>query len=128
MQTIKAIYPGTFDPLTNGHLDLIARGSKIVGELVVAILRNAEKGEPLFTVDERREMIFEATRQFARSWRPTGVAAVGIELVYLSTDPPIRLLRRVIPPLRLGSISLDLSIVILLLGILALYWVVLSLG
>ena len=64
MQTIKAIYPGTFDPLTNGHLDLIARGSKIVGELVVAILRNAEKGEPLFTVDERREMIFEATRQF----------------------------------------------------------------
>jgi YggT family protein len=72
--------------------------------------------------------VIEATRQFARSWRPAGVAAVGIELVYLSTDPPIRLLRRLIPPLRLGSISLDLSIVILLLGILALYWVVLSLG
>jgi pantetheine-phosphate adenylyltransferase len=60
----KAIYPGTFDPLTNGHLDLIARGAKIVDELVVAILRNTEKGEPLFTVEERREMIFEATRQF----------------------------------------------------------------
>ena len=44
MHTVKAIYPGTFDPLTNGHLDLIARGAKIVDELVVAILRNSEKG------------------------------------------------------------------------------------
>lgn len=64
MHTVRAIYPGTFDPLTNGHLDLIARGSKIVDELVVAILRNSEKGAPLFTVPEREEMIFEATRQF----------------------------------------------------------------
>jgi pantetheine-phosphate adenylyltransferase len=64
MHTVKAIYPGTFDPLTNGHLDLIARGSKIVDELVVAILRNTEKGTPLFTVPEREEMIFEATRGF----------------------------------------------------------------
>src|SRR5271170_3257514 len=64
MHTIKAIYPGTFDPLTNGHLDLIARGAKIVDQLVVAILRNSEKGTPLFTVPEREEMIFEATRSF----------------------------------------------------------------
>jgi pantetheine-phosphate adenylyltransferase len=60
MQNVKAIYPGTFDPLTNGHLDLIARGAKIVDELVVAILRNADKGVPLFTVPERLEMIQEA--------------------------------------------------------------------
>jgi pantetheine-phosphate adenylyltransferase len=60
MQSVKAIYPGTFDPLTNGHLDLIARGSRFVDELVVAILRNADKGTPLFTVDERVEMIREA--------------------------------------------------------------------
>jgi pantetheine-phosphate adenylyltransferase len=60
MQIVKAIYPGTFDPLTNGHLDLIARGAKIVDELVVAILRNSEKGVPLFTVPERLEMIAEA--------------------------------------------------------------------
>ncbi len=60
MQTVKAIYPGTFDPLTNGHLDLIARGAKIVDELVVAILRNSDKGEPLFSVPERLEMISEA--------------------------------------------------------------------
>lgn len=64
MHTVKAIYPGTFDPLTNGHLDLIARGSKIVDELVVAILRNSEKGVPLFTVPEREEMIAEATQSF----------------------------------------------------------------
>ena len=60
MHTVKAIYPGTFDPLTNGHLDLIARGAKIVDTLVVAILRNGEKGEPLFSVPERVEMITEA--------------------------------------------------------------------
>ena len=64
MHTVKAIYPGTFDPLTNGHLDLIARGAKIVDELVVAILRNSEKGIPLFSVPERLEMIAEATRDF----------------------------------------------------------------
>ena len=64
MHTVKAIYPGTFDPLTNGHLDLIARGAKIVDELVVAILRNSEKGTPLFTVPERFDMISEAVKDF----------------------------------------------------------------
>ena len=64
MQT-KAIYPGTFDPLTNGHLDLIARGSTFVDELVVAILRNSDKGVPLFTVDERLEMISEAIQGYS---------------------------------------------------------------
>ena len=42
MHTIKAIYPGTFDPLTNGHLDLIMRGATVVDHLVVAIMRNSE--------------------------------------------------------------------------------------
>lgn len=64
MHTVKAIYPGTFDPLTNGHLDLIARGAKIVDDLVVAILRNSDKAAPLFTVEERLEMIAEATQGF----------------------------------------------------------------
>ena len=63
MKFVKAIYPGTFDPLTNGHLDLIERGSRIVDQLVVAILRNADKGAPLFTVDERMEMISDAIAQ-----------------------------------------------------------------
>ena len=64
MNAVRAIYPGTFDPLTNGHLDLIARGAKIVDHLLVAILRNADKGAPLFTVPERAEMITEATLGF----------------------------------------------------------------
>lgn len=71
--------------------------------------------------------VVEATRQFARSWRPAGAAAVGVELVYLATDPPIKLLRRVIPPLQIGAVALDLSILILLIAILLLYWGVTSL-
>ena len=64
MKNVKAIYPGTFDPLTNGHLDLIERGSKIVDQLVVAILLNSDKGAPLFSVAERFEMISQSVRQF----------------------------------------------------------------
>jgi pantetheine-phosphate adenylyltransferase len=63
LKTVKAIYPGSFDPLTNGHLDLIARGSKIFDHLVVAILKNSEKS-PIFTVPERLEMITEAVQEF----------------------------------------------------------------
>ena len=55
-----AIYPGSFDPPTNGHLDLIERGAKIFEELVVAILRNSEKS-PMFSVAERRGMLEELT-------------------------------------------------------------------
>src|SRR5690348_5286837 len=61
MKPVLAIYPGSFDPVTNGHLDLIGRGAKIFDKLVVAVLRNAEK-EPLFTVNERLEMLREVTR------------------------------------------------------------------
>src|SRR5437588_5602799 len=60
VKRIKAIYPGSFDPPTNGHLDLIERGSKIFDELVVAILRNPEK-DPLFSLGERREMMVAMT-------------------------------------------------------------------
>jgi pantetheine-phosphate adenylyltransferase len=55
-----AIYPGSFDPPTNGHLDLIQRGSTIFEELVVAILRNSEKS-PMFSVAERADMLRELT-------------------------------------------------------------------
>ena len=54
----RAIYPGSFDPPTNGHLDLIQRGAKIFEELVVAILRNSEK-TPMFSVSERLQMLKE---------------------------------------------------------------------
>jgi pantetheine-phosphate adenylyltransferase len=55
-----AIYPGSFDPPTNGHLDLIQRGAKIFEDLVVAILRNSEKS-PMFSVSERADMLRELT-------------------------------------------------------------------
>ena len=63
MKKVVAIYPGSFDPPTNGHLDLVARGSKIFDELVVAILRNAEK-DPLFSLADRKRMLEELTADF----------------------------------------------------------------
>ncbi|HEY6448703.1 MAG TPA: pantetheine-phosphate adenylyltransferase [Acidobacteriaceae bacterium] len=63
MHTVKAIYPGSFDPLTNGHLDLIARAAKIFDHLVVAILRNDAKN-PLFSVEERVAMLSEGITEF----------------------------------------------------------------
>jgi len=58
--SVTAIYPGTFDPPTNGHVDLIQRGAKLFDHLTVAILNNREKN-PLFTVEERVEMLKEVT-------------------------------------------------------------------
>src|SRR5438067_12170268 len=63
LKNVRAIYPGSFDPLTNGHLDLIARGSKIFDELIVSILRNSEK-DPLFTLEERLQMLQEMVKHY----------------------------------------------------------------
>jgi pantetheine-phosphate adenylyltransferase len=63
MKTSIAIYPGSFDPVTNGHLDLIERGEKMFDLLIVAVLRNADK-QPLFSVQERVEMLREVTKQW----------------------------------------------------------------
>jgi YggT family protein len=72
-------------------------------------------------------IVIEWTRQFARKWRPVGAAAVGLELVYVATDPPIRLLRRLVRPVRLGTVSLDLSVIILLIVLIVLRVVALGL-
>ena len=56
-----AIYPGSFDPVTLGHLDIIERAAKIVDELIVAVLMNGSKS-PLFSVDERVDMLKEVTK------------------------------------------------------------------
>jgi pantetheine-phosphate adenylyltransferase len=58
-----AIYPGSFDPVTNGHLDLIERGVKMFDRLIVAVLRNADKA-PLFSIEERVGMLREVTAQW----------------------------------------------------------------
>lgn len=57
---VTAIYPGSFDPVTNGHLDLIARGAMIFDKLIVAVARNLDK-DPLFQVKERIEMLEAVT-------------------------------------------------------------------
>jgi pantetheine-phosphate adenylyltransferase len=62
---IVAIYPGSFDPVTNGHLDLIQRGSKLFDELIVAIARNPEKGTALFDLEERKEMLRAMTTEWS---------------------------------------------------------------
>jgi len=58
----RAIYPGSFDPITNGHLDIIERSSKMVDELVVGVLNNSAKNS-LFSVEERVSMLKEMTRE-----------------------------------------------------------------
>lgn len=57
----RAVYPGSFDPVTNGHIDLIQRSSTLFDEVVVAILRNAEK-TPMFTSEERADMLEQTVR------------------------------------------------------------------
>jgi pantetheine-phosphate adenylyltransferase len=57
----RAVYPGTFDPVTYGHIDLIKRARKIFDEVIVAVAHNPEK-EPLFTLEERLELLRRATR------------------------------------------------------------------
>jgi YggT family protein len=58
-------------------------------------------------------LVMDYVMMFARNFRPTGIVAAGLELAYTVTDPPLRALRRVIPPLRLGQFSLDLSFIVL---------------
>ena len=58
----RAIYPGSFDPVTNGHLDIIERGCKLFDEIIIAILVNPDK-KPFFTIEERREMLTQVTAE-----------------------------------------------------------------
>jgi pantetheine-phosphate adenylyltransferase len=61
----RAIYPGSFDPVTNGHLDIIERGCKLFDEIIIAILVNPEK-KPFFTVEERQSLLTEVLKQIDR--------------------------------------------------------------
>ncbi len=70
----KFLYPGSFDPLTNGHLDIIKRASKLCDVLVVGIVTNSSK-KPLFTVEERKKLILGATKD---------IEGLNIELVDFS--------------------------------------------
>jgi YggT family protein len=61
--------------------------------------------------------VIDWVQMLARSWRPSGLVLVICELVYTATDPPLRAIRRVIPPLRLGQVALDLSPMVLLIAL-----------
>ena len=77
-----------------------------VGQVLIIVLW-------LFFVLLIARLVIDYIQMFARSWRPTGVLLVAAEVIYTITDPPLKALRRLIPPLRLGSINLDLSFLVL---------------
>lgn len=62
-------------------------------------------------------LVFDLVQAFARDWRPRGPLLILLEAIYSVTDPPLKLLRRIIPPLRLGQIQFDLAFLILLIGV-----------
>jgi len=61
----RVLYPGSFDPIHNGHLEIIGTASRLFDEVIVAAMRNPQKGEPLFTLEERREMLEETVAPLA---------------------------------------------------------------
>ncbi|MEU4832777.1 YggT family protein [Streptosporangium sp. NPDC023615] len=79
---------------------------EIVGGILVFVLS-------IYLVLLIGRMILETVQAFARQWRPTGIVLVLAELVYTVTDPPLKFLRRFIPPLRLGTVAFDLSFTLL---------------
>ena len=76
----RAVYPGMFDPIHNGHVDVIQRSLQIFDELIVAVVANPSK-EPLFTVKERLEMIDEATGHLSSNFRIVAFDGLLIDLV-----------------------------------------------
>lgn len=69
-------------------------------------------------------IIVEMIQSFSRDWRPSGVLAVIFEILFTITDPPVKALRRLIPPVRLGAVALDLSVIVLFIGIIVLQAVI----
>ena len=77
-----------------------------VGQVLIVVLW-------LFFVLLIARLVLDYIQMFARSWRPSGPLLVVAELIYTVTDPPLKALRRLIPPLRIGSVTLDLSFLVL---------------
>ena len=73
-------------------------------------------------------VVFDWILALSRSWRPTGPLVVLLEIIYSLTDPPLRLLRRIIPPLRIGNFSLDLAFIVLVILIYVLISAVRNIG
>ena len=81
-------------------------GPSPVGQVIILVLW-------LFLILLIARLVLDYVQMFARSWRPRGPLLVVAEAIYTVTDPPLKALRRVIPPLRIGSVSIDLSFLVL---------------
>ncbi len=92
-------------------------GATVVGSTLAAVLT-------LYIFILIGRLIFDYVFMFARDWHPTGVVLLLVEALYTVTDPPLRLLRRYIPPVRIGGISLDLAFTVLFLLVLVLLQIV----
>nr|WP_084956636.1 YggT family protein [Thermoactinospora rubra] len=93
----------------------------VISQILVVVLS-------LYLVLLIGRMIFETVQAFARSWRPSGVVLVLAEATYTATDPPLKFLRRFIPPLRLGTVAFDLSFTVLFIVVLILIQLVQLVG
>ncbi len=88
----------------------------VLGLVYIALL--------LFFVALIIRLVYDWVQMFARSWRPRGLALVTAHAVYSVTDKPLKLLRRLIPPLRLGGMSLDIGFLLLFVAVSVAMWVV----
>lgn len=90
-----ALFPGSFDPLHNGHMEIIETAARLFDSVVVASMRNPQKGEPLFTLEERREMIEESVAHLDNI-RIVGLSSLVVDLaVEVGADVIVRGLRAV---------------------------------
>ena len=85
-------------------------GTSVIGSTLGTILT-------IYLVILIARLVLDYVVIFARDWRPSGVVLVVVEAIYTVTDPPIKALRRVIPPIRIGNISFDLAFLIVLIGV-----------
>jgi len=76
---VRALYPGTFDPVHNGHVDIASRTAALFDEVVVAAVRNPQKGQPLFTLEERQGLIADSTSHLGNV-RITMFASLVVDL------------------------------------------------
>jgi pantetheine-phosphate adenylyltransferase len=72
-----ALFPGSFDPFHNGHLEVVESACRLFDEVIVAVLRNPQKGEPLFTLEERKEMLEESLADLPRA-RVVGMSTLVV--------------------------------------------------
>ena len=76
----------------------------------------------LFVVALLVRVVFDVVQMMAREWRPQGLALLAAEAVYSTTDPPLKLVRRVLPPVRIGGVALDLAFLVVMFAA----WILLS--